>query len=281
MAACRLSAALRLWAPVVLWAAVIFALSSVSDLGTGLGTWDLVPAEARARGRVRAARRAAAAGARRRATGARARDRLRGLRRAAPALRPRPRRLAARRPDRRGRGARRRRGCGAGTADEAGDRALRRPRRHAPALARLARRRRARRSPRRRAARRPRRGSGRARPRAAPATGGRCWSASPRTARRSTSGPAAEVSAALRAAPGRGRRTGGLHGRSGELARVALAQLGAARRVDVGRDGSGRAPAPGRRRHRRPSVARRADRAALDFSAWKRRRCPTASSRRS
>ncbi|HUP33078.1 MAG TPA: VanZ family protein [Gaiellaceae bacterium] len=36
------SATLRLWAPVVLWAAVIFALSSVSDLGTGLGTWDLV-----------------------------------------------------------------------------------------------------------------------------------------------------------------------------------------------------------------------------------------------
>jgi VanZ family protein len=36
------SAALRLWAPVVAWAAVIFALSSVSDLGTGLGTWDLV-----------------------------------------------------------------------------------------------------------------------------------------------------------------------------------------------------------------------------------------------
>ena len=36
------SAALRLWTPVVLWAAVIFALSSVPDLGTGLGTWDLV-----------------------------------------------------------------------------------------------------------------------------------------------------------------------------------------------------------------------------------------------
>jgi VanZ family protein len=33
---------LRLWAPVLLWASVIFALSSVSDLGTGLGTWDLV-----------------------------------------------------------------------------------------------------------------------------------------------------------------------------------------------------------------------------------------------
>lgn len=34
--------ALRLWAPVVLWAAVIFAFSAVPDLGTGLGTWDLV-----------------------------------------------------------------------------------------------------------------------------------------------------------------------------------------------------------------------------------------------
>jgi len=37
-----ISAALRLWAPVVLWAAVIFAFSSVPDLGTGLGTWDLI-----------------------------------------------------------------------------------------------------------------------------------------------------------------------------------------------------------------------------------------------
>ena len=36
------SAAVRLWAPVVLWAAVIFAFSSVPDLGTGRGTWDLV-----------------------------------------------------------------------------------------------------------------------------------------------------------------------------------------------------------------------------------------------
>ena len=36
------SAALRLWAPVVLWAGVIFAFSSIPDLGTGLGTWDLV-----------------------------------------------------------------------------------------------------------------------------------------------------------------------------------------------------------------------------------------------
>jgi VanZ family protein len=36
------SVALRLWLPVVLWAAVIFAFSSVPDLGTGLGTWDLV-----------------------------------------------------------------------------------------------------------------------------------------------------------------------------------------------------------------------------------------------
>ncbi|HZG35009.1 MAG TPA: VanZ family protein [Gaiellaceae bacterium] len=32
----------RLWLPVVLLAGVIFALSSVPDLGTGLGTWDLV-----------------------------------------------------------------------------------------------------------------------------------------------------------------------------------------------------------------------------------------------
>ena len=33
---------LRLWLPVVAWAAVIFAFSSVPDLGTGLGGWDLV-----------------------------------------------------------------------------------------------------------------------------------------------------------------------------------------------------------------------------------------------
>lgn len=38
MALSRVSA----WAPVVLWAGVIFALSSVPDLGTGLGTWDTV-----------------------------------------------------------------------------------------------------------------------------------------------------------------------------------------------------------------------------------------------
>jgi VanZ family protein len=36
------SLAVRLWLPVLLWAAVIFAFSSVPDLGTGLGTWDLV-----------------------------------------------------------------------------------------------------------------------------------------------------------------------------------------------------------------------------------------------
>jgi VanZ family protein len=33
---------LTYWAPVVLWAAVIFVLSSIPDLGTGLGTWDTV-----------------------------------------------------------------------------------------------------------------------------------------------------------------------------------------------------------------------------------------------
>ncbi|HLG09682.1 MAG TPA: VanZ family protein [Gaiellaceae bacterium] len=32
----------RLWLPVLVWAALIFALSSVPDLGTGLGGWDLV-----------------------------------------------------------------------------------------------------------------------------------------------------------------------------------------------------------------------------------------------
>jgi VanZ family protein len=33
---------LVVWLPVVAWAALIFAFSSVPDLGTGLGTWDLV-----------------------------------------------------------------------------------------------------------------------------------------------------------------------------------------------------------------------------------------------
>ena len=32
----------RHWLPVLVWAAVIFAFSSVPDLGTGLGGWDLV-----------------------------------------------------------------------------------------------------------------------------------------------------------------------------------------------------------------------------------------------
>jgi len=31
----------RLWLPVLGWAALIFALSSIPDLGTGLGGWDL------------------------------------------------------------------------------------------------------------------------------------------------------------------------------------------------------------------------------------------------
>jgi VanZ family protein len=34
--------ALSLWLPVVLWAGLIFTLSSIPDLGTGLGTWDLI-----------------------------------------------------------------------------------------------------------------------------------------------------------------------------------------------------------------------------------------------
>jgi VanZ family protein len=36
------AARLTLWIPVVLWAGLIFTLSSIPDLGTGLGTWDLV-----------------------------------------------------------------------------------------------------------------------------------------------------------------------------------------------------------------------------------------------
>ena len=36
------ASALRRWGPPVLWAAVIFAFSSVPDLGTGLGGWDLL-----------------------------------------------------------------------------------------------------------------------------------------------------------------------------------------------------------------------------------------------
>lgn len=36
-----LSRVLLVWLPVLLWAGLIFGLSSVPDLGTGLGTWDL------------------------------------------------------------------------------------------------------------------------------------------------------------------------------------------------------------------------------------------------
>ena len=36
------SRAFSAWLPVVAWAALIFTLSSVPDLGTGLGGWDLL-----------------------------------------------------------------------------------------------------------------------------------------------------------------------------------------------------------------------------------------------
>jgi VanZ family protein len=36
------AARLMVWAPVVLWAGIIFAFSSIPDLSTDLGTWDLV-----------------------------------------------------------------------------------------------------------------------------------------------------------------------------------------------------------------------------------------------
>ncbi len=42
MAAVPVPRTLSTWVPVVLWAAVIFTLSSIPDLGTGLGTWDTV-----------------------------------------------------------------------------------------------------------------------------------------------------------------------------------------------------------------------------------------------
>jgi VanZ family protein len=38
----RASRALSVWLPVVAWAALIFTLSSIPDLGTGLGLWDTV-----------------------------------------------------------------------------------------------------------------------------------------------------------------------------------------------------------------------------------------------
>ena len=36
------AARLTTWVPVVLWAGLIFALSSIPDLGTGLGSWDVL-----------------------------------------------------------------------------------------------------------------------------------------------------------------------------------------------------------------------------------------------
>jgi hypothetical protein len=40
MAAVPLQRALSAWLPVAVWAALIFTLSSIPDLGTGLGFWD-------------------------------------------------------------------------------------------------------------------------------------------------------------------------------------------------------------------------------------------------
>ena len=37
-----MKAVLSAWLPVIAWAAFIFAMSSIPDLGTGLGGWDLV-----------------------------------------------------------------------------------------------------------------------------------------------------------------------------------------------------------------------------------------------
>jgi VanZ family protein len=42
MASVPTTARISLWLPVVLWAGLIFGLSSISNLATDLGTWDLV-----------------------------------------------------------------------------------------------------------------------------------------------------------------------------------------------------------------------------------------------
>ena len=181
----------RLWLPVVAWAALIFAFSSVPDLGTGLGGWDLVlrkiahAAEYAILGALLVAR--DRAGLPRRRT----RHAVRGQRRGAPVVRAGTRRLAARRGARRG--GRRRRGRPLATRSAPGgsrddhprgrDRP-RRARRHARALGRVARlgsRRAGRRSG--HAARRPRRGCDGSSTRPAPATGGSSSSGSARITR--------------------------------------------------------------------------------------------------
>ena len=68
--------------------------------------------------------------------------------------------------------------------------------------------------------------------------------------------PAAEVSAALRRLQAEGVRLAVFTDAPAELARVALSQLGAARRVDARRGGRRRARAPRRRRHGRPEPRR-------------------------
>ena len=131
----------RLWLPVVAWAALIFAFSSVPDLGTGLGGWDLV-----LRKIAHAAEYALLGALLVRATGraglaVRARRALRGQRRDPPVVRPGPARLAARRRDRRRRRRRRHPALADGSraaprmtrAARARDRA-RCDRRHAPAV---------------------------------------------------------------------------------------------------------------------------------------------------
>ena len=92
--------------------------------------------------------------------------------------------------------------------------------------------------------------------------------------------PAAEVSAALRGLQAEGVRLAVFTDAPAELARVALSQLGAARRVDTRRGRRGRTRAPRRRRHGRPQPGGAPGTArAVNLPPWTRKRCPTGSSR--
>ena len=99
------------------------------------------------------------------------------------------------------------------------------------------------------------------------ATGGRCWSASPPTGRRSGSGRAPTRTRALRRLAATGARIGVFTDAPRELVEIALAHAGAARQVEVvGTLAEVRGGA--RRGGRRRAVAGGARGAATRMSAW-------------
>ena len=233
--------------PSSLWAALIFAFSSVPDLGTGLGGWDLVlrklahaaeyavlgallaralgspgvavPQACSTRSATRCTRRSSPGGSARRSTS-------RSTRSASS-------RASSSGSGQRGRGASREQGS------RSRDRPRRRPRRHAAALEGLARvgagapRGRSRGAP-----RGPRRGRGRARP-ARRRQLARAARALRRGARARLPPPRRGRGAALRALAAAGREIGVFTDAPEPLARVALAQLGAERRVAALETGDG------------------------------------------